>query len=187
MTRTTKFASPAAMVDFWQWFFRGSGAGPGIRRFIDRWLALHLVIGALFAWLLPGTLEKAGTGLLLPLAGILIGLSFAWGGNAQAILQTPAIRQLSKHREGGFVEYLYTFQAAILLILVSLSLWAVAGLGIFDSVWPTRQNANWYRATTGFLFFFASMTLRECWQVVAGAQSLLLVRFNLEKQDDDKN
>lgn len=169
------------MISFWRWFFKGSGAGPGIRRFVDWWLVVHLFVGSLLACILPITLEKAGTSLLLPLAGIFIGLSFAWGGNAQALLQSPEITRLSKYRTGGYEEYLYTYQSAVLLILVSLCLWAIAGLGIFDKIWPASTTSVGYKIVDGVLFFFASMTLRECWHVVLGAQSMLLTRFKIQE------
>ena len=174
------------MISFWKWFFVGSGAGPGLRRFFDWWLVAHVAVGVTFSLVLPITLEKAGTGLLLPLAGIFIGLSFAWGGNAQALLQTKEIVHLSKYREGGYVEYLYTYQSAVLLILVSLCLWAVAGLGIFDQVWPVCEDGIIYKCISGFLFFLASMTLRECWHVVLGSQAMLLARFRIA-ENKDKN
>ncbi|MHA7834041.1 MAG: hypothetical protein ACX94A_06120 [Algiphilus sp.] len=144
-----------------------------------------MAVGFLFAFILPIPLDKAGTGLLLPLAGIFIGLSFAWGGNTQALLQSEEIQSMAKFRDGGFVEYLYTYQAAILLILVSLLFWAVAGLGVFDKVWPTQENEGWYKMVTGVLFFFASATLRECWHVVLGSQALLLARFKISKHGAD--
>lgn len=176
------------MISFWRWFFRGSGAGPGIRRFVDWWLIVHTSVGCIFALILPITLEKSGTSLLLPLAGIFIGLSFAWGGNAQALLQSPEITRLSAHRRGGYEEYLYAYQSAVLLILVSLCLWAIAGLGIFDNIWPACTTSIEYKIVAGVLFFSASMTLRECWHVVLGAQSMLLARFKIqENSGNDKN
>lgn len=172
------------MISFWRWFFRGSGAGPGVRRYLDWWLLIHFAVGAGLAFILPISLEKAGTGLLLPLAGIFIGLSFAWGGNAQALLQSSEITELSLHRSGGYEEYLYTYQSAVLLILLSLCLWAIAGLGIFDAVWPVCRSGSAYKSIAGVLFFFASITLRECWHVVLGAQSMLLVRFKIREKNN---
>ena len=171
------------MISFWRWFFRGSGAGPGVRRFFDWWLLVHIAVGAGLASILPISLEKAGTGLLLPLAGIFIGLSFAWGGNAQALLQSSEITQLSAYRSGGYEEYLYTYQSAVLLILLSLCLWAIAGLGIFDAVWPICRSGLAYKSIAGILFFFASITLRECWHVVLGSQSMLLARFKIREKN----
>ena len=174
------------MNSFWKWLFVGSGAGPGLRRFLDWWLILHAVVGAGLALALPISLETAGTSLLLPIAGIFIGLSFAWGGNAQALLQTKEISRLSKYRQGGFVEYVFTYQAAVLLILISLCSWALAGLGIFDRIWPTLGHGLAYKSVAGVLFFLASMTVRECWHVVLGAQFMLLARVRITERDTNE-
>ena len=98
-------------MNYWIWLIRGSGAGPGIRRFFDRWILFHILIGILFSWLTPIPLNEAAINLLLPLAGIFIGLSFAWGGNAQALLETEEIKDLTEHHSGGFEEYIYTYQS----------------------------------------------------------------------------
>lgn len=169
------------MSTFWGWFFKGAGEGPGILRYWDRWLILHVLAGVLLAAFLPISLQNAATALLLPVAGIFIGLSFAWGGNAQALLQTSEVEDLSDFRDGGYEEYVFAFQAAILLILVALALWAIAGLGIFDLIWPTKDSAMTYNIIASTLFSLSSMTLRECWHVVLGAQSLLLVRYKIKQ------
>lgn len=171
------------MTKFWSWFFRGSGAGPGIVRFLDRWLLVHIAAGVALALVVPIPLQDAATSLLLPVAGIFIGLSFAWGGNAQALLQSGEVETLSSFKEGGYEEYVYTFQAAILIILITLVLWAIAGLGVFDCVWPVRESVLEYGVIAGTLYFFSSLTLRECWHVVLGAQSLLLARFRIRQAD----
>ncbi len=169
------------MTTFWKWLIKGTGNGPGVNRFVDWWILFHIAIGAGMSYILPVTLQEAATSLLLPVAGILIGLSFAWGGNAQALLQTEEIEEISSFKKGGFEDYVYTFQSAIFLVLVTLCFWAIAGLGVFDSIWPTCSNNFWYRLLVGFIFFLSSMTLRECWHVVLGAQQLLLLRFHMRK------
>lgn len=174
------------MNTFWHWFFRGVGEGAGVLRFWDRWLFLHVFVGAFLAIALPVTLTKAATALLLPVAGIFIGLSFAWGGNAQALLQTSEIEDVSAFRAGGYEEYVFAFQAAILLILITLGMWALAGLAIFDCVWPTKDHSEMYAAISFMLFFLSSMTLRECWHVVLGAQSLLIMRFKIKQSKEKK-
>lgn len=174
------------MISFWRWLCIGSGAGPGIRRLFDLWLLVHMAVGFTLAFIVPISLEKAGTGLLLPLAGIFIGLSFAWGGNAQSLIQTNEIQKLSRKRKGGIQEYLYVYQLAVLLILVSLSCWAIAGLGTFDQVWPIRQLSWEYKSIATGLFTLASITIRECWHVVVGSQAMLLARLNLgERRERD--
>jgi len=172
------------MIGFWKWFFIGSGAGPGIRRFFDIWFLVHFAVGVTASLVVPVSLKQAGISLLLPLAGIFIGLSFAWGGNAQALLQTEEIKKLSAFRDGGYEEYIYTYQAAVLLILTTLVGWGIAGLGIFDQVWPTTSQGDIYHTLSAILFFLASVTLRECWHVVLGAQALLLIKFKINGKND---
>ena len=174
------------MTTFWSWLFKGSGNGAGLKRFLDRWMLLHIAVGLALAFLIPIPLKDAAVTLLLPVAGIFIGLSFAWGGNAQALLQSTEIENMSSFRDGGYVEYVYIFQAAILLILVTLILWAIAGLGVFDMVWPTCSNHYLYFLISFLLFFFSSLTMRECWHVVLGAQSMLLARFQIRKRSNDR-
>lgn len=173
-------------MKYWRWLISGSGAGAGIRRFFDRWFLVHIGIGLLLAWLLPISLMEAARGLILPLAGIFIGLSFAWGGNAQALLGTTEVEELTEHHPGGFEEYIYTYQSSILLILVALVLWGVAGLGIFDKTWPKPCREVYYFAIGSILFLFTSFTLRECWHVVLGSQSLLIVRYKIKKNRANK-
>lgn len=172
------------LPNFWRWFFIGDFGSAGYTRFIDAWLILHALIGFSFSYILPKSLEEIATTILLPVVGILIGLSFAWGGNAQALLQTTEIEEISKYKKGGISEYVHTFQAAILLILITLVFWTIAGMGIFDNVWPKEKCIISYKAISFLLFFFSSMTLRECWHVVLGAHHLLLIRFKVRNKEE---
>jgi hypothetical protein len=110
----------------------------------------------------------------MPLAGILIGLSFAWAGNMLALLQSSEIRRLSTYHPGGFAEYVYLYQLAILLLLIALCLWGLAGLGLMevsgntDGIWWLNQPAR------VILFGTCSLAIRTCWQVV-GSVSLMLI------------
>lgn len=70
----------------------------------------------------------------------------------------------------------FVFQTAVLAILVSLILWGLAGLRVFDTGWPMAANPIAYLIIKVVLFCFASMTIRECWHVVMGAQMLLIVQ-----------
>jgi hypothetical protein len=169
-------------MEYWRWLIRGSGGRAGITRFRDRWLLLHGFVGVVFASIDQIVLKEAANSVLLPLAGIFIGLCFAWGGNAQALLQTDELEEVGEHHPGGFSEYLYVYQSAILLILVTLIAWGIAGLGVFDSLWPRCVDGWLYRCVRGLLFVLASMTLRECWHVVLGAQSMLLVRREIRRR-----
>lgn len=171
---------------FWLWFFRGTPR-PGWRKFVDKWLIVHSAVGLLFAYLVPNDLQTAASTVLLPLVGVLIGLSFAWAGNAQALLQTDEIEQLAERHTGGFEEYAYTYQAAILVILTSVVLWGVAGLAVFDLPCPWDCSNLPYFSIKTFLYFFSSLTLRECWHVVLGAQMMLLTRRTIRRSRGQQN
>jgi len=173
----------ASVVSYWHWFFRGSGGKPGYRRLVNRWMWLHLAVGVGMAFLVQIDLQTSANAVLLPLVGILIGLSFAWAGNAQALLQSSEIDRLSEHHKGGFVEYVFTYQTAILAILITLVFWGLAGLHVFDTRWPTPQSTIAYFIVKAVLFTLVSLTLRECWHVVMGAQWLLLVQREIKRHN----
>lgn len=173
-------------ISFWKWLAKGSGGKPGYRRLINRWLIFHIGIGALLAYVVRVNLETAANTVLLPLVGILIGLCFAWAGNAQALLQAAEIEEMTRFHEGGFVEYVFTYQAAILAILVALVAWALAGFDIFDKAWPTEARQPWYFVVKGILFTLSSLTLRECWHVVLGAQWMLLMQHKIKQSKKDE-
>lgn len=174
-------------LNYWHWFFIGSGGKPGYRRLLNRWILLHLSIGFLIAFLIRIDLATSANTVLLPLAGIFVGLSFAWAGNAQALMQSAEIEKLSEYHEGGFIEYVFTYQTSILVILVTLVFWGLAGLQIFDLRWPTANIPICYFILKFFLFALSSLTLRECWHVVMGAQWMLLAQRHIKKHTDNKN
>jgi len=171
-----------SLFNFWRWFFRGSGGKPGYRRLADRWLIIHLAIGVVLAVFVQVDIHTAANTVLLPLAGILVGLSFAWAGNAQGLMQTSEIEDLAEHHEGGFLEYVFVYQTAILVILLTMVLWGLTGLRVFDIPLPAPWNKVGAFILKTSLFSLSSMTLRECWHVVMGAQWMLLARSTIKTQ-----
>jgi hypothetical protein len=171
-------------LSFWRWLIRGSGSTPGLRRFLDLWAFLHFNIGVVLAWAVKIDLSTCASSVLLPLAGILVGLSFAWAGNAQALLQSAEIEELSKHHPGGYVEYVFTYQLAILAILFTMVSWGLAGLRVFDDKWPTGAHPLQYFVLKAFLFAISSLTLRECWQIVLSAQWMLILRKRIKSRGE---
>lgn len=172
-------------LSYWRWFWRGRNGQAGWKKFFNLWLLLHATVGMLMSWLLPLSLQTAAQAVLLPLAGIFIGLSFAWVGNAQAVLQSTELERLYEQHPGGFENYAYSFQSAILAILITLVAWSFAALGILDEPCFWSCPAITYDAAGALLFFLASISLRECWHVVMGAQLLLLTQRHIRKLDDE--
>ncbi|HET7212841.1 MAG TPA: hypothetical protein VFL79_04595 [Terriglobia bacterium] len=172
-------------LGYWHWFSEGSGGKPGFRRLLNSWAAVHIAIGFLVALLVKLNLTACADTVLLPLAGILVALSFAWVGNAHALMQTPEIEELAKHHRGGFIEYAYVFQTAILAILGALIAWGLAGLSVFDDRWPTTSHPLTYLLVKTSLFALCSLTIRECWHVVLGSQLMLIVRRHVKAEGND--
>lgn len=168
--------------EFWKWLFRGLNDRPGFRQLIDRWFPLHVVIGLVLAKAVDVPLHDAAQTFLLPLAGVFIGLSFAWVGNAQALLQESEIEKIANYHPDGIRTYVYTFQLAILVILLTLIAWGLAGLKVFTL--PIFSNSYIKFGTEAGLYFMASLTLRECWHVVMGSQLLILSRHQARKSED---
>ena len=144
------------------------------------WIIIHISIGVLLAIFIPSDLESAANTVLLPLAGIFIGLTFAWAGNAQALLQSKEISDLTKQHSGGLEEYVYTFQTAILVIMITMVLWGLAGLKAFSH--EVLVECNWpIFIIKVILYCLSSLTLRECWHVVLGSQYLLLAHEKIKE------
>jgi len=181
-----------SLLRYWKWFFRGIDDKPGYRKIVNRWIFLHLGIGLGLASVAKMDIAAIGGTALLPLAGVLVGLSFAWAGNALTLMQTSEIEKLAENRKGGLPEYVYTFQTAILVIMVCLICWGLACLGVFDTMFPKTLDGGLSRTIGNdmgnfviktALFALSSLALRECWHVVLGSQLLLIIRREIKRNN----
>lgn len=165
--------------NFWRWLVRGREGASGIRLlFWNPWTCLHFAVGFAMAELVVFPIHEAAQIFLFPLAGIFIGLSFAWAGNAQALLMEKEIEQLAEFHPDGIHTYVYTYQLAILVLLVTLVMWGLAALKVFETV-----TGQMY-VVEATLYFLASLTVRECWHVVMGSQLLILARGTIRVRGD---
>lgn len=118
-------------MNYWNWLRYGSGDRPGFRSVVNRWLLFHVATGLILTAIVPIDLRSAANTVLLPLFGVFVGISFAWAGNAHALLQTDAIDEIAERSPGGFTQYVFLFQTAILVLLITLVAWGLAGLAVF--------------------------------------------------------
>lgn len=170
----------STFLDYWHWFFYGSGDKPGYRRLLNKWILVHLLVGIALSLLVRITLESSAYTVLFPLAGIFVALTFAWAGNTMVLMQSQEMKELANHHPGGFAEYVFIYQTAILVILVTLVLWGLAGLKIYDMVWPGSKAKILYSVIKALLFSLSSLTVRECWHVVMGAQWMLIIQREIK-------
>ena len=175
-----------SIFNFWRWFFAGTVTRAGWHKFLDRWLLFHCAAALLLTYSVPLTIAEAGRAVLLPLVGVLVGLSFAWSGNAQALMQGEEFEQMAEKNLGGFEEYVYTYQMAILTILTTIVAWALAGLGVIDGPCLVPCPSWSYAAAKFALYFLCSLTIRECWQVILASQYILLARREIRRKRSEK-
>ena len=172
---------------FWGWLLHGCGRKPGYRNVITRALIGHAVIGGFLVCFVAknGTLASLASSVLFPLAGTLVGLTFAWAGNANALLQTSQVRKITQQLPSGIVEYAFYYQLAILLVLITICAWGMAGLGVLDHLFARSVWAR--RAGLWMLFTLLSLTIRECWCVVDTTSRLLIARHAVQEAEDRRN
>ena len=85
------------------------------------------------------------------------------------MLQSDAIHDLAEANDDSFVNFVYFFQTALLLCLVTAGGWTLAAAGVIDSLAP------WWPPIIGwFLILITLMAVRDCWHVVNLANAMLL-------------
>lgn len=168
--------------NFWIWFLKGSGGEPGYKRIWNKWVYFHISVGIVLSIMISMDLKTAANSVLLPLVGILIGLSFAWAGNVQSLMQSKELDKLSEYHEGGFVEYIFIYQEAILIILLTIIVWAFAGLNVYDSIFNNIRV--FYFIMEIILYCLTSLTIRVCWHVILGTNLMLIFKRKISKLEE---
>jgi hypothetical protein len=144
-------------------------------------LLAHAGVGYLLGLAVPRPINDIGQTVILPLAGVLVGLSFAWIGSALAIVNSTEMERLADTSGLGFETYVYTFQLAVLILLVCISLWGLGALGLFDQQCAWNCSPRLYTVTKAALMATISLAVRECWHVVAYVQTMIVYRHAVRK------
>ena len=171
---------------FWHWLFRGTNGNAGYHHLVKwPWTTLDIFFGAAMTYLVPMELQEAAKVFLLPLAGIFIGISVGWTGNAHTVLQTPELEEIADYVDGGMEGMAWEFQLAVLVLLVMIVLWGLVALGVLDAIELTRDGL--VRHGAGLLLYAgSSLSLRVCWNVVDNAQRLLVTRTRMRQELQDR-
>ncbi len=172
---------------FWKWFFLRGDTAPGATRLFDFYLFVHLAIGLVVATLAAPGLAAAATVVLFPLAGVVIGLAFAWGANSVAMMQTPEVEELGKHRAGGVEEYLRVFQLAVLVVLSVIVGWGLCGLGVPQAALAPLVGTSAGGAVRflgrAAMYAASALAVRTAWEVVVGTQELLGSALRIKREN----
>ena len=89
---------------------------------------------------------------------------------------------LEKHK-GGIKEYFFILQTVIFVMLTSIILWGLAGIGIFE-MFRTKENncAKCIYITVSFvLYAVLSLSIRICWETVSYAHHIMYTKIQLQK------
>lgn len=158
-----------AIVTFWHWMVLGDQGGkPGFRRICDGWLAMHIAVGLVLALLTVGSGKPPFSTVLLPSLAVLVGITFAWAGNAQAIIRTREFRAIARHRDnGGAADYVYGFQLCIFVLLAAIGAWTIAAI-------LSHPSGETTLSINAILYALLSLATRCSWQAVVGANLVLL-------------
>jgi len=162
-------------ANYWLWFWRGTSGSPGWQSLILEWWVIpHLVIGVGLAWACADAkLKETATSALLPLAGVLISITFAWATNVQSILQSR--EWVSIHEDGGVEDTVFEYLNSILLMIITIALWGICALGLFDRLLVKGQAPPLsYQAISALVYFATSYSIHHCWKVVSMAQMKLV-------------
>lgn len=158
-------------MNYWNWLFKGQDGTPGIKRFYNRWLILHFLLGVFLASVIHVPIYQAGHTILIPLAIIFMGFIFVWLA-MQNLLQTNKIAELLKVYPQSYEKYVCVYQTAILVFLITLCAWGLGDLRVFDDLFG---QSIFIFFTKVILFAILSLTLRECWHLVLGISKLSLL------------
>ena len=168
-------------IRYWSWFFKIACK----RLIVSTWFLLHLFVGLVLSLAIKVDMQTAASTVLLPLAGILVGLTFAWAGNAQGLMQTKEISELARRHPNGLAEYIYTYQTSILMMLITTSMWALIGMKVFEHIRSYIPYYYFGLLLKTLVFAMTSLTLRECWRVVCGASWMLQIRDKIQEKHSE--
>ena len=170
--------------DFWRWLIKGLNGKAGYWSVVNWLLLSDFGIALFFAFLIDLPVQDFAPRVLVPLSGILFGLTFAWVGTATALLSDKTIEAMAEHNEDGVALYVYKFQLSVLISLSAVVAWGLSSSGITDRydflVLQWKLHCTWPSskifASELFLYFISSFCVRICWQTILGAHALILTR-----------
>lgn len=166
-----------AHVSFWKWFRKGSGRSAGATRLLSLWLVFDITLALSSPFWTPSQTLELAKGVLLPLSGVFVGLAVSWSATAYVLINSEEISRLAEQNEAGLENYVYPFQLAILILLVTITFWtAVTVVAPPQIDFPILVNESHAVGDYFMVFgiFLTSMSLRVAWQVVDLVSTTLL-------------
>lgn len=167
-----------ALFSFWNWFFEGEGdeISPGIHQYFDSFSLLFFPASLLLTWLVEKPLADVSVALMLPVCGMLFGITFAWSANITVLLTTKELTKAAQFTRGGIRGHLYASQSTILIVLITAVCWGLACLGVVvHFIWEF------------ILYYITCICIRECWALILFAHQLTVARKDIAVIDERKD
>lgn len=171
-------------LSFKHWLVTSEKAGGGLARWWNSYLLVHAAVGIGLGLAFQQDLSDRARSVVLPLAGVLVGLTFAWAATAISIVSSTEFRRIMVGSRQGVRGTANYYQLAILAVLSATVLWALAGLGPFRVPLGASAVAVVNKAIAMSLFGVTSFAVMECWSAV-NLTRLTLLLYNTVKQSDD--
>ncbi len=150
---------------------------------IDWWCILYALISVVLSCYANESLNEISRVLIIPLLSIMIGMTIAWTGVTFSIAMSNELLKLFKDKAVDLVDYLYMFQAVLLVLVTTIALWSLASI-LNHSFLPSFFSKNEIVFLCRFvLFFLLCMSVRECWGVVVGTYLLIISHINVKDID----
>lgn len=173
---------------FWKWVFSGikdnnGVSSSGLKQFIDVWLILHILLSVLSSSLLAGNFLRFSQTVVFPLISALMGISLAWIGTSISIVTSNELRLFMKSHPGGVVTLIYTYQLAILVLVVTLALWYIPSFITVGSLPPFLTKKSVLSITRFCLMLCLSISIRECWHVIKQTSSAMIAYIAVKERE----
>lgn len=170
---------------FWKWLFFGYGNKPGYARLLTFWIFIDIAIGAVGTVCITKSLSEIAVGVLVPLAGVFIGLSATVSSGTQALVSSQEINKLARFKDGGIADYVYPFQLSILFIFLSMSFWGIAASGLLDHT--IKIVCIEFNVFSAIGFSLTSSCVRLAWRCVSGGSDLVFAVFEVRNADGNQS
>lgn len=172
---------PVKVRTFWQWLFKRDAQGDfGFNNLVDWQNLLGLVVSLATALLANHSAANISSGLALPIAAVLIAVSFAWAGRSTSLLQDKEFSEFIIENGAPPEGYLYSFQLAIGVALISLIVSASIANKIFLG---TTGSLYVDEAINRFFLVFSSwIAARECWGVISFSNKLAIQFYEVRRR-----
>ena len=165
---------------FWKWVCTGIQDENGVSKsgfslFFDWWMIAHLTISSVCPTIFFNNFEQISTSLVIPLSSVLFGISIAWASTSFSFILSDELIKAARYEPGGIVTFIYSYQLAWLINLITLSVWLLGALVIRDIIPILSKNGYATFLFQFVLYFLLSVSIRECWHVVKQTSHLMLI------------